>query len=208
MSEKKVRKPPVAETNKNNAKQNIVRKKNVLDAWAKNGIPFEAVDESNTKAVSGALDFFPRSIRQFNFWDGSENSEVVRSELPEIARNANDTLRSYPDLKSEVEKILDALIAREILQKNQSKPIKVKKLLDTNALEKKLRSILENELVNLRRQQADDRKKYNGDVASLTGQITELKGIVHDLKSENQGLSQQVRNLKSQIAKVSPLKGV
>lgn len=208
MNEKKVRKPPVADINRNNAKQNIIRKKNVLDAWAKNGIPVVATDKANTKTNSGEIEFFPRSIRQFNFWDGSANSELARSDLPKIARNANDTLRSYPDLRREIEQTLDALIAREILQKNQSKPIKVKKLLDANVLEKKLRSILENELVNLRRQQADDRMRYNHEVASMTGQVTELKRLLRDLKSENQDLSQQVRNLKSQIAKVSPLKGV
>lgn len=208
MSGKGSRTPSVAEVNRINAKQNIIRKKNILGAWAKNGIPFVPVEGEGKASTSGVLEFFPKSIRQFNFWDGSNNSPLVQSGLPTIARNANDTLRSYPDLKVEVQQVLDALIAREILQKDQAKPIRVKKLLETNALEKKLRAILESELVNLRRQQVDDRKKYNNETASLTGQVTELKGMVRDLKAENQDLVRQVHNLQSQLAKVSPLKGV
>lgn len=208
MNEKKPRKPAIAEINKTNAKQNIVRKKNVLDSWARNGIPYVPLDDSKKAVDCGTLEFFPRTIRQFNFWDGSANSLSVRSSFPTLARNSNDTLRSYPALKSDVERVLDALLAREVLQQNRAKPIKVKKLIDSNTLEKKLRVILENELVNVRKQQAEERRKYNDEVASLTGQVTEMKLKIRDLESGNLHLAQQVRHLKGQLIKVVPLKGI
>ena len=203
MTDKKSRKPPVADVNKDNAKNNIVCKKNLLNGWAKNGIPIVPDDPSSPSEAIGKLEYFPRTIRQFNFWDGSANSQSVRNGFPTISRNANDTLRRYPVLKGEVEDILDALIAREILQQNHAKPIRLKKLYDSNALEKKLRVILENELVNLRKQQGEERKKYNDRVTGLNGQVEELKRILRELREENHALSQQVSALNLSLIHIS-----
>ncbi len=205
---KRSRKPAVADVNRDNARRNIVCKKNILEAWARNGIPQVLVEESNQKGNIEMLEYFPRSIRQFNFWDGTVNSQYVQSGFPTITRNANDTLRNHPVLREEVEMVIDALIAREAIQQNQSKPIRIKKLTDASALERKLRTILENDLANLRKQQGEERRRYIDEVASLRGQVAEMKAQVRHLKTENQGLSQQVRDLKGQLVKVLPLKGV
>lgn len=208
MTNTKSRKPAVADVNKDNAKKNIVCKKNLLDAWAKNGIPLVLDDLSSPRSAIGQLEYFPRTIRQFNFWDGTANSHSVRNGFPTISRNANDTLRRYPELRKEIEDILDALIAREILQHNRAKPIRLKKLRDSNTLEKKLRTILENELANLRKQQSEERKIHNDKVVGLDGQVKELKKLVRELKVENEELNLQIGTLNSQLLKISPLRKV
>ena len=208
MSDRKARKPSVADVNKENAKNNIIRKKNLLEAWANNGIPYVPIQNTNQNKSIGELEYFPRSIRQFNFWDGSANSTQIRSGFPAISRNANDTLRSHPSLKNLVELVLDGLIARETLQQNQSKPIRIKKIRDSLAIEKKLRCIAEAELINVRKQQTEERRKYNDDKAASNSQIVELKKMVSELQRQNIDAVQEISGLKSRLMKVAPLKKV
>ncbi|SMP77696.1 hypothetical protein [Noviherbaspirillum suwonense] len=208
MSERKSRTPSIAITNESNARNNIVLKKNILDAWAKNGIPHVPVEDVAASVAELQLEYFPRTIRQFNFWDGSNNSEQIRNVLPAITRNANDTLRRHPNLRNDVDEAIDAVKQREILQLSQVKFTKISNLRGQIAMEKKLRSILESALVDVRKQQKDDRRSYNDDIAGLSSQIAELKGLLDNLKIDNKEAHYLIASLKTKLVKVAPLKKI
>ena len=208
MSERKSRTPSIAMTNKSNARNNIVLKKNILDAWAKNGIPHVPVEDVAASVAKVQLEHFPRTIRQFNFWDGSANSEQIRNVLPAITRNANDTLRLHPDLRNDVDEAINAVKQREILQLSQVKFTKISNLQGQIAMEKRLRSIAERALVDVRRQQKEDRRSYNDDIAGLNSQIAELKGLLENLKIDNKEAHHLIASLKTKLVKVAPLKKI
>ncbi|MDR6586364.1 hypothetical protein [Herbaspirillum frisingense] len=208
MSERGPRRPSIAALNKSNAKNNIVRKKNILDAWARNGIPHVAAHNVEPGMAAFQLEYFPRTIRQFNFWDGSANSEQMRNELPTFTRNANDTLRGYPDLKNSVGEVIDAVKQRAIVQQSRCKETKISSLLSQKMMEKKLRLIAERELVNVRKQQKEERRSYNDETAGLNSQLAELRRQIEKLRTENKDANHQIAGLKVKLAKVAPLKKV
>ncbi len=87
----------ISEINKNEAIRNIRLKISLL------------------KKISSSSDFptgeyFPKTLRQFNNWDLSQNTLECRKKVASIKRNANDTLNKYQDLKSEVVASLHASI--------------------------------------------------------------------------------------------------
>lgn len=86
-----------AQINKRAALNNIMVKISILRQWS-------------TQAKSfGKDEYYPLTIRQFNNWDMSQNSAETREMSAFIKRNANDTLRSYPDLRQEVVSLISLI---------------------------------------------------------------------------------------------------
>jgi hypothetical protein len=88
--------------NKKEALLNIQKKTDILRDWSKGIYPHPLVSH----------DYFPTTIRQFNHWDMSQNTQDLKCLYPTIKTNANDTLRSYPQLRNEIEQIISLLILK------------------------------------------------------------------------------------------------
>lgn len=202
------RKPKIADINKLSAEKNILCKLNILEAWAKNGIPPVEATESRIVKDVASLEYFPRSIRQFNFWDGSQNSPQLREGMPAIFRNANETLNSYKELRLRVASVLETLVIKSISQANQLKPLRIQKLTISLDLEKKLRIVAETELVILRENLRLLQRQLSESQSSSASVEREFLRLVKSLESELEGSKAEIATLKAKLAKVVPLKVV
>jgi len=79
----------ISELNRIEAIRNIRRKISLLK-------------EISNRSDFSAEEYLPKTLRQFNNWDLSQNTLELRKSVDPINRNANDTLNKYPDIKSEV----------------------------------------------------------------------------------------------------------
>lgn len=202
------RKPEIADINQLTAEKNILCKLNILEAWAKNGIPsIHAVGSGIDKDLS-SLDYFPRSIRQFNFWDGSQNSLQLREGMPAIFRNANETLNSHKELRLRVALVLETLVIKSISQANQLKPLRIKKLTTSLELEKKLRIVAETELVIMRENIRLLQRKISESQSSSAIIEREFQRLVKSLEKQIEDSKEELATLKAKLAKVAPLKSV
>ncbi|MFQ6333988.1 hypothetical protein [Methylophilus sp. 3sh_L] len=202
------RKPEIADINKLSAERNILCKLNILEAWAKNGIPpIQTINSGIDKNLAG-LEYFPRSIRQFNFWDGSQNSLQLREGIPAIFRNANETLNSHKELRLRVAAVLEALVIKSLSQANQLKPLRIKKLNTSLELERKLRSVAETELIVLRENMRLLQRQISESQSSSVSIEREFQRLVKSLEGELEDTKAELATLKAKLAKVVPLKRV
>lgn len=154
--------------NKKEALLNIQKKIDILKNWSQ-GIYASPVT---------SYDYFPTTIRQFNHWDMSQNGQDLKYLYPTIKTNANDTLRSYPQLRNELEQIISLLI-----QKSKQPSTKIEKI---SRLKEKIDQqntyilILERhtalqqlELTRLTSEQELQKIKYNNIINELTKNINQ-----------------------------------
>lgn len=104
--------PKAAVLNQEAALVNIRTKISIMEKWITAGVP--VVIESSEPQIAASvenreLDFYPTSLRQFNFWESSKQCTAVMATLPPFGRNANDTLRKYPLLRNQVVSLLKEL---------------------------------------------------------------------------------------------------
>lgn len=154
------------QSNKQDALKNILTKKDILMLWSKTSIPH---------ASNGRLEFFPKTIRQFNAWDMSQNSPALKTALPPIARNANDTLRNYPSTRAEVSSAIAALVfmsSQKVSKGEKLSALKQKK--DDMAL---YITVLEHELVTLRLERADWRQELELQKNKYQSVLKEIEAI-------------------------------
>lgn len=149
------------EINKREALHNIMEKISILRKWS-----------TQTESVSKD-EYYPLTIRQFNNWDLSQNSEKVRQQFAATKRNANDTLRRYPDLREEI----ISLISSISLNINNKKP-KLEKL---TTLKKHIHE-LKNYIDTLEKYTAAQKaqlvlmqEKHSAQISQLNNTIKELK---------------------------------
>ncbi|EKN0216396.1 TPA: hypothetical protein ACGW3Z_001619 [Pseudomonas aeruginosa] len=188
--------------NKRAALSNILLKKDILLSWKENGIP----GASSEMTSSDCLEYFPRSIRQFNAWDLSKNSDVVRNLFPGVKRNANDTLNNYPSIRLEISGLLRSLRSMSSLKRGKPERLVDKqKQIDES---RSYISLLERELIQIRIERSDlvsQLKKVKSRDASIVG---ELKSVVSRLESEVGHLKRENSDLIATLAKIAPLREV
>jgi hypothetical protein len=188
--------------NKQAALSNILLKRDILLSWKDDGIPSASGDISN----ADYLEYFPKSIRQFNAWDLSKNSDVVRKLFPGVKRNANDTLNNYPSIRLEISGLLRSLRSLSSLKKG-----KPERLVDKQRQIDDSRSyitLLERELIQIRIERSDlvsQLKKIQSRDSSIVG---ELKSVVSRLESEVGRLKRENSDLIAALAKIAPLREV
>lgn len=201
--------PKVAEHNKQRAIANINCKITILQGWISNGIPIVQVqpDETGAQASSPvSLEYFPKSNRQFNAWDGSQNSKDLNALLPKISRNANDTLRKNANLRTKVEQIVESLRLRAADQCQDAKPARISKLRSALKVEKRIRALLENELIEVRRALKAEQSAHKSKTQKAENQSKEFREYVLRLTSENQRLAEENAALIKKLAKISPIR--
>jgi hypothetical protein len=120
-----------AEVSKAEAAANIERKLNVLESWLKDGIPYQLTADGKTLLDDHdhkLLDFYPTSLRQFKAWDGTQNCEQVRVQLPALGATGNDTLAKRPTLEDRARRVIAALRLRAETQVNSTRQSELKRL--------------------------------------------------------------------------------
>lgn len=140
------------------------------------------------KQISNSYDssvgeYFPKTLRQFNNWDLSQNSLEFRESVAPINRNANDTLNKYPHIKSEVVASLHALTLASSENLLCSRTDRVSKL---KAEIKRLREyigVLEHYTASQKVELIRVNELFENKVYGLNGAIAELKRKLKDANS-------------------------
>jgi len=198
-----------AEVSKAAAEENINQKLKILENWALKGIPYLRTTDGNFLLDSRdnkILDFFPKSLRQFKSWDGSQNCELVRLEFPRLATTGNDTLAKRPVQEEEVRKVVLALRLKADSQNLESHPSVVKKLQAELKVANSIISIRNSELREQQRKLLRTGRDYRKLEVQSAGHLADAIKLNAKLAEEIESLKKQNAVLVSQLAKVSPLK--
>lgn len=198
-----------AEISKAEADANIRLKINILSSWLAHGIPYLQTLDGSTLLDSRnrkQLDFFPKSLRQFKTWDGSQNCEVVRAQLPAFTATGNDTLAKRPELANQARQAVEALRKRAEAQNNESRLSEIQNL----TVELRIaRATIEIRNAELRAQQRTirtlERTKLTLD-KKITGDGAEFHRIHSSLLVEIENLRSTNAQLAAQLAKLAPLR--
>lgn len=200
-----------AEVSKAEAEANITRKLNVLEDWLSNGIPYQQTTDGNT-LLDGKdqklLDFYPTSLRQFKMWDGSQNCEPVRTQLPDFVATGNDTLAKRPAFEERARRVIEALRKRAELQVNTTRQSELKRL--TGEL-RVAQATINVRNAEMREQQRNIRQIERANATlnqKVAGDAAEFKKIHEDLLAKIEAQKLLNAQLTTQLAKVSPLRQV
>lgn len=140
------------------------------------------------KEISNGSDFsaeeyLPKTLRQFNSWDLSQNTLQFRKGVAPIKRNANDTLNKYPDIKSEVIASLHASTLARSKDSLCSRTDRVGKLKSEIKRLKEYICVLESYTASQKVELIRVNELFEGKVNSLNGAIAELKRKLKDANS-------------------------
>jgi hypothetical protein len=200
-----------AEVSKAEADNNIKRKINVLKDWLDKGIPYRQTPDGNTLLDDHdqkLLDFYPRSLRQFKAWDGSQNCEKVRAQLPTFIATGNDTLAKRPALEEQARRFITALRLRAESQTNATRQSELKRLegeLRVAEASIKIRNAELREQQRTLRRIESANTKLNHKVA---GDAAEFKRTYEILLAELETQKLLNAQLTAQLVKVAPLRQV
>lgn len=182
-------------TNKVLAKKRLEAKLRVLEEWAQGGVPVNP--DTNIK------EFFPVSLRQFNFWDFSLNSASAKERYPDCGRTANDTLRQYPLLRASAETLISALRRKD--KEVVTKIERVGALKKKNSALEEYVSLLEKQLVILRLKGYEDESRLKLEAARLSNVLEEERSRYRKLEGEAVKLRVQLADLTRKLNKVVPM---
>lgn len=86
----------------------------LLRTWLETGIPCRCDADGNIlldpRSGNRVLEYFPRTLRQFKLWDGSQNSTLIRASGCALGRTGNDTLAKRPSCASLATQLMSALV--------------------------------------------------------------------------------------------------
>ncbi|WP_273163631.1 hypothetical protein [Massilia timonae] len=200
-----------AEVSKAEADANIERKLNVLKSWLSTGIPYRQTADGETfldNHDQKILDFYPRSLRQFKIWDGSQNCESVKVHLPVFAATGNDTLAKRPALEEQARQVIAALRLRAESQSNTTRQSEIKRL---KSEIKVAEATIEMRNAELREQQRTLRRIERTNIRlnqKIIGDAAEFKKTYKTLSSELEKQKLLNSQLTAQLVKVAPLRQV
>lgn len=188
--------------NKSAALNNILLKRDILLSWKECGIP----DATKEMPSNTSKEYFPKSIRQFNAWDLSKNTDGIRKIFPDVKRNANDTLNKYPSVRLEISALIKSLLSISSLKNGKPERLveKQKKIVD---LESYI-ALLERELIQIRMERFDLSSHIKKAQARDLSIISELNLKVSRLELEVFHLKKENSDLISTLAKIAPLREV
>ncbi len=179
--------------NKQAALSNIILKKEILQSWCVS-LPHDS---------TGKVEYFPATIRQFNAWDLSQNSELLRSSLPSINRNANDTLNNYPATRAELQCVIALL--KNHAKKKVDKSSRIVRLTDKIRDLEMYIHVLEEELITLRLEYNDWNQRTIASNEKYEALLSEFHDAQALAQKEKTNLNRQNAELKNALAKVSGL---
>lgn len=198
-----------AEVSKAEAEANIERKLNVLESWLKDGIPYQQTADGNTLLDDRdhkLLEFYPTSLRQFKAWDGTQNCEPVRTQLPALGAIGNDTLAKRPALEERAQRVIAALRLRAEAQINTNRQSELKRL--------KIELQVAEATIGIRNGEIREQRRTLRRLASANARLNQkAAGDAAEFKSTYEALlaelgTQKLLNaqLTAQLAKIAPLR--
>lgn len=199
---------PQAERAKQAASANIELKLGVLKSWLKNGIPYIEDEEGHTlldKNTLRVIDFYPRSLRQFKEWDGSQNCSSVRATLPAIGRIGNDTLANRPELEKIAIELIAALRQVAEHQVDSGRHSTILKLKDQVAVLEQLLKIRRTEFRLARQSLLACERKYSSLQMRFDRETNQLHEQFFAQRSEIAQLKASNAELTSTLSKLSPI---
>lgn len=160
----------ISERNRNEAIRNIRLKISLLkEVFCSSDLPSD--------------EYCPATLRQFNNWDLSQNTMEFRNKVGPIARNANDTLNKYPDLKGEVVASLHMSKLARTKDSPANRTDRIGKLKDENKRLKKYIDVLESYTATQKLELVRVNELLEDKVHSLSSAIAELKRKLKDANS-------------------------
>ncbi|SDZ25563.1 hypothetical protein [Pseudomonas sp. NFIX28] len=102
-----------AEANQKRALENILLKITALRAI------------TTHESLKNEREYYPKTIRQFNIWNASQNSMRFCEKFPSLDTNANATLNKYPDLIIELKSIFESAKLEAIEESQKKKTSKL-----------------------------------------------------------------------------------
>lgn len=145
----------IHETNRQNAIENITTKIKTLQLIAQG-------DHTTDSEI-----YYPKTIRQFNFWTTTTNPGDPL--LPNLKRNANATLNQHPSLVAEIKALIEAI------RKKSSTPLKNVKLNEKIMDHVRYIRTLEEYTATQKLQYVLLKEKMEAEVSRLNRIIAELK---------------------------------
>jgi hypothetical protein len=200
-------KPKAALINQQKALLNIETKISVLERWVKDGIPYACDEGGEAIELPGGAsqrDYYPSSVRQFNFWERSKQCHAVAEELPEFSRNANDTLRRHPGYQKQVQLLLSQLTRRVVHQNKKERVPALAELRRQLEVADARKGVLEVELVTMRSTltQLESKvsrmeRQMDADLAEAVKLQSKSESEIAELRRENAELTKTLRKIKS-----------
>jgi hypothetical protein len=200
-------KPKAALINQQKALLNIQTKISVLEQWVKDGIPYACDEVGNAIELPGGasqIDYYPTSVRQFNFWERSKQCSAVAEKLPEFSRNANDTLRRHPGYQKQVESLISQLTRRAVRQNKKERAPALAELRRQLEVAEARNGVLEVELVNIRSSLkrlestvSRMEKQMDADLAEAAKLRSKSEAEIAGLRRENAELTKTLSKIKT-----------
>lgn len=191
------RKPKVALNSEAAAKANIQAKLRLIVDLNKNA----STTAEFSAAYRGAA---PLTVRQFNNWEISDDALGIK-----VKKNANDTLKRYPDLLLSVQQgIAQLRTTRDEALSKPTKEHRISSLRSQGQLHKVLRKIAERELIMARREVIESKAslaKVEGQLRALTQEAAKL---LSDARADADTLRKELAQMTEAWKKIRPLKNV
>lgn len=155
----------IHELNKQEALNNITLKLTILNDALK-------------KPENLNLELYPKTVRQFNFWESKQNSIELQKRYSLIKKNANSTLNKYPEVKAELITLLKLLTLAERRNEKKSKPEKVSRLKANIEELKKYILLLESYTATQKVELLRTKEHFEDETNKQNSIILELKEII------------------------------
>ncbi|HEY9278073.1 MAG TPA: hypothetical protein VIO87_07700 [Methylotenera sp.] len=199
----------VSERLRLDSKRNISLKLNILESWLEvNKIP-DQIDENGQVMRDSEgevkIEWFPKSIYQFSKWDGSQNSygglTLLTKQWGKFKSLGRSTLDLYPDLKVEIQMVIDSLLKIESIQYiSTNKYNKIKELEDKLRLEMAKKEITQTRYLNLLNENIElndalkrEKIAHQNNVIMLTEKLS----IIEERAAELTKALTNIRSIKS-----------
>lgn len=204
-------KPKAALVNQQNALQNIKTKIFILEQWVRDGVPYASGEDGKIIELPGGLskiDYYPTSVRQFNFWERSKQCSTVADTLADFSRNANDTLRRHPAYRKQIESLISQITARALQQEKKERVPALAELRRQLNVAETRNGVLEDELVNLRSSVRRLEAKVNLVQGQADADLEEAAKLRSKLETEIAKVRRENAELTKSLIKIKSIRGV
>ncbi|UVH57197.1 hypothetical protein NWF24_30895 [Variovorax paradoxus] len=193
--------PPIAAKNAADALTNILQKRDLLIQTLRN--------HGKAEGSTDALKALPKSIRQFNLWDGSSNHATLdRSEVPRCHPNSNQTLRAHPDVRFEVQQLIDSVRKHSERQSPDRREESIRGLQGRLKAERDLTAIANREIIRARFLLSELRDSYDVVKYAKQSSDAEAKRMIAELQSRVLALEEENADLKKRLSRDARLRRV
>ena len=192
------------------AEQNIQHKITVLEAWLKDGFPWQqsGSPKAAEQYAERIFEFVPSSLRSFNKWDSQSYPSDIQAFFGNTVFHGNgtDTLNKHCELKERVINLLEA-VAQVANANQQGKQINTVKTLELEIerlnlfIQNQARKVTELHRTNLKLSKSvfaiERREKSN---------FEELQRNYFDLEKQNNAFREQISLLTKQLKNIHLIK--